>query len=139
MPRTLVILFLASALAAASVGVTSASARTTYLEIFRMADGSDGVVRSYKKPRGFTVILADSTIRYSGLRWTRWGSRRAVARGRARVCTADIGCSSSRVRLVASHRQHCYRFNKYARLTTEGGATSGNGPSTLLTVNQCND
>jgi len=44
------------------------------------------------------------SIKVKGLRWSGWGSRRARASGRARICPSMSKCSRPRTRVIAGGR-----------------------------------
>ena len=66
----------------------------------------------YQHPHGFRLDSSDQDIRFTSLRWRRWGSRSAVAVGRARACgegneSEPYRCETQRVRLIAGDRGSC--------------------------------
>lgn len=61
------------------------------------------------KPRALNLPsdaanFPDSDISGKSLRWSGWGNKKAVGKGKIRACTADIGCTSESGRIVLSWR-----------------------------------
>jgi hypothetical protein len=112
--------------------------RPTVFELFRTFSMEDGHLRRFQRPKRFAVSSPDSTVTFSRLRWRHWGSLRAVARGKARSCTADVGCTTdSTFRLVAADLTTCVRYRFYATVTGYGLGNWGTRPLELPTRPEC--
>jgi hypothetical protein len=83
-----------------------------------------GPSRLLYKPRTLTLVTEGDgyfIVKVTGLRWKRWGTRRAVGTGRTRVGDPDNGYQRGRVKVVLSDRgpagcsDEAGRYTAYAR------------------------
>lgn len=108
MPRPAAGTVSALALAAALVVAAPAEARTT-LGCAEGPSSAPATCTVYTLPG---PVVRGPAVRLSGLRWSRWGSRRATARGRLLR-----GGRRVRVRIVADQRVAGVRASFYSRVT----------------------
>ena len=96
-----------------------ATAAATTVSIDQDIAGATDPV-SFTHPGSFRLTSADSSVSFRHLRWSRWGSPRAIARGWARTCgsggSEGYACHSGRVRLVAEERSGCGESQVYLKL-----------------------
>jgi hypothetical protein len=94
-----------------SVPKAMAHGPRTWIAIYPSIDQPGVDAHYFRQPAHFHEVDADSEIRFTSLHWRGWGSRTAVATGRARAC-GEGGiegrvCESGRVRLVAGNLATC--------------------------------
>lgn len=129
----------ATAAAVLACPVAAADART-YL-----FDG--GALRMHYKPRSYAAGGVGASARMERIRWSSWGSRRAVGRGTAANNTCDPSCAEGSIerergRLVLSRPRTCrskggkrYRF--FSRVRYTAGETTTIFPTADLARYNC--
>lgn len=85
-------------------------------------------IRAVMRPRGVDSHLPGVTYLYSRLRWTGWGTRRTVGRGRLIVCPSMGTCRAGRGALVLDR---LYRLGRvqWCSGTCAWRSTTGGGGS----------
>lgn len=130
MRRSLRIAVVMVSAALALPALAGATARSTYVLMgdFDAAPGSWHLQLSH--PSRFRVGSADSSVTFSGLRWTGWGGASASATGQATTCD-DTGCLTGDVTLTATRRRACGQQDYYRHMTASRIPEYGDGPLAL--------
>lgn len=100
--------------------------------------GDPQIVKVLKHPKQFTLVYADSEIRFTHLRWRHWGKPKTTAKGWARTCGGGgidgYVCHRHRVRIVADRLSVCTVNTKnYRHAVAHGVPDFGSGPLALPT------